>query len=88
MTSSNGATIPMASYVGRMPMVKVAAEVTMITRPSVVRRPMRSPIEPKNRPPRGRMMNPAAKTPNDDRSAACGSPASKKCTAMTVASVP
>lgn len=69
-------------------MMNVAPEVTMITRPSVVRRPMRSPMEPKKSPPIGRMMNPAAKTPNDERSAACGSPVWKKCSAMTVARVP
>jgi len=71
-----------------MPITKVEMEVITITVTSTLRRPWRSPIEPKKRPPSGRIKKPEPKTAKDFSRPIAGSSLTKKLLAMIAASDP
>ena len=73
-TSRIGAATPIAAYVGRKPIAAVAIPVRAIVTISVSRRPTRSPMWPKIRPPIGRATKPIAKVANESSVATVGSP--------------
>lgn len=76
--SRTGAHTPIVSCEGMRPMANVPTAIMIMVSARIFLRPSRSPIGPKNIPPRGLTRKATAKVANEDRSWVVSLPDGKK----------
>ena len=87
-TRSSGATTPMLAYGGMKPIRPVARPMPTTEMVSEVRRPKRSPIGPRMKPPSGRAKKPTAKTASAESAPTTGESLPKNSLPMMIAKKP